>query len=134
MVGYNTYLPSKAIMGNFFKTVQYTQCLSFDITIHICALVRLLLANMIGLRMMLSGAISFGNVIPSLVYNREAPSPIPHASGSRYGGLDFHRISCIHHLLLMILSCHIELGMKHSMSILLCLVSASELVHLCLQC
>ena len=51
------------------------------------ALVRLLLASVIGLRMVLSGAVSFGNVIPSLVCNRMMPSPIYDASVSRYRGL-----------------------------------------------
>ena len=50
-------------------------------------LVRLLHANTIGLRMVLSGAVSFGQVISSLVCNRAVSSPIPYASVSRYKGL-----------------------------------------------
>ena len=49
-------------------------------------LVRLLHANVVGLRIVLTGAISFGHVVPSLVCNRAAPSPIPDASVSRYRG------------------------------------------------
>ena len=33
MIGYNTYLPGKAIMVTFFETMQYAQCLSFNVTI-----------------------------------------------------------------------------------------------------
>ena len=50
------------------------------------ALVRLLLANAVSLRMVLFGAVSLGHVIPSLVCNRAVPSPIPDASVSRYSG------------------------------------------------
>ena len=44
------------------------------------ALDRLLLANEIGLRMVLCGAASYGHVLPSLVCNRAVPSPIPDVS------------------------------------------------------
>ena len=56
--------------------------------LYLCsALVSLLLANAIGLRMVLSEAVSYGHVIPSLVCNRVAPSPIPGAPVSRYRDL-----------------------------------------------
>ena len=59
-----------------------------SVLLYLCfALVRHLLANVIGLRMVLSGAVSFGHVVPSLVCNRVAPSPIPDASVSRHRGL-----------------------------------------------
>ena len=44
------------------------------------ALARLLLANAVGLRMVLSGAVSLGQVIQSLVCNTAVTSLIPDAS------------------------------------------------------
>ena len=52
-------------------------------------LVRLLLENVVGLGMVLSGTVSLGDVIPSLVCSRAAPNPIPDASVSRYRGFCF---------------------------------------------
>ena len=86
MIHYYTYLHSKTIMVKFFKTMQYTQCLSMLLYLY-SVLLRLLFANAVGLRMVLSGAISFGHVVPSLVCNRVAPSPIPYASVLRQRGL-----------------------------------------------
>ena len=86
MIGYYAYLPSKATMVKSFKTMQYTQCLSFDVTISLFCTGQVLLANVIGLRMVLSGAVSLGHVIPSLVCNRAVPIPILDASVSRYRG------------------------------------------------
>ena len=53
---------------------------------HASALVRLLLANVIGLSMVLSGAISLWHVAPSLVCNRVAPSSTPNELVSKYTG------------------------------------------------
>ena len=108
--------------------------ISLLMLLYLCsALVRLLLANVIGISMM-SGAVSFGYVIPSLVCNRVAPRPV--ADYQFQGtGVWFHcGISSIYHLLFMILPCHIGPDMKHSMSRLLCLTSAFKVVHICLQC
>ena len=85
MISYYTYLPSKAIMVKSFKTMQYIQCLPFDVYLH-SALVRLLLANAISIRMVLSGAVSLGHVIPFLVCNSAVPSQIPVILVSRYKG------------------------------------------------
>ena len=86
MISYYTYLPSKAVMAESFKPMQYTNAsLSMLLYLH-SALVRLLLTNAIGLSIMLSGATSLGHVVPSLVCNWVAPSPIPDASVSMYRG------------------------------------------------
>ena len=56
--------------------------------LYLCsALVRLLLVNAVGLRMVLSGVLSLEEVIPSLVCNRPVLSPIPDASVSSYRSL-----------------------------------------------
>ena len=56
--------------------------------LYLCsALVRLLLANAIGLRMVLSGAISFEHVVPSIVCKRVLPSHILDVSVSQYRDL-----------------------------------------------
>ena len=47
---------------------------------------RLLLANVTDLRILLSGTSSLGQLVPSLVCSRPAPSPTPDASVSRYSG------------------------------------------------
>ena len=87
MIGYYSYLPSKVIMVNFLRpSNKLNACLSMLLYLY-SALVRLLLANVIGLRMVLSGAISCGHVVPSLVCNMVAPNPILDASVSRYRGL-----------------------------------------------
>ena len=84
MICYYTYLPSKTIMVKFFRPCSIPNAsLSMLLYLH-SALVRLLLANAMGLNMVLSGEISFGNVVPSLVCNRAAPSPILDASVSRH--------------------------------------------------
>ena len=94
------------------------------------ALVRLLLANVIGLRMVLSGAVSFGHVVSSLVCNRAAPTLIPDAQFPGTVVLFCHRTLCMHHLLLVILLCHIGLGMMLSITIIFCSMSAFEVVHI----
>ena len=48
---------------------------------------RLLLTNVMGLSMLLSGAVSLGQLLPFCVCTRLAPSPTPDASVSRYSGL-----------------------------------------------
>ena len=89
MIGYYTYLPSKIIMVKFFKTMKYTQCLSFDVTVPSFCTGQALLTNAIGLRMVLSGTVSFRHVVPSPVCNKTVPGSILDASLSRYKGL-FH--------------------------------------------
>ena len=83
MIDYNTYLPSKAIMVEFFETMQYAHCLSSDVTILPLCNGQALTANTIGLRMVLFGAASLEQVIPSLVCNRMAPCLILDSSVSR---------------------------------------------------
>ena len=86
MICYYTYFPCKTIMAKFFETMQYTQCLS--VLLYLCsALLSLLPSNAMGLRVVMSGATSFGHVLPSLVYNRMAPSPISDVSVLRHRGL-----------------------------------------------
>ena len=126
MISNYTNLPSKLVMVESFKTMQYTQCLSF---IYILC-IRLLLANGIVLSMVLSGDISLWHVAPFLVCNRAASHPILDTFASRYRGFFYHRTSCIHHLLLVILPYHIESGKMHSMSIMFCLTSALVMVHI----
>ena len=96
------------------------------------ALVRLLLANAIGLRMVLSGAVSIGHVVPSLVCNMAeclVQSQMHQFPGK---GIRFHcRISCIHQFLLVILPHHIGSGMMYSILILFCLMSVFKVVHIC---
>ena len=47
----------------------------------------LLLANALGHSMLLSGAMSPGDLLPFLVCSKLAPSPTPDASVSKYSGL-----------------------------------------------
>ena len=128
MIIYYTHLPSKAVMVESFKTMQYTQYLSLML-LYLCpVLVRLLLVNVIDLSMMLPGAASLGYVTPSLVCNKVAQVQFQmhQSSGTR---VLFHcRISCIHHLLLVISPCQIEFGKIHSISIMLCLMPNSGMV------
>ena len=86
MIGYYTYLPRKAIMVKSFKTMQNTQCLSLDVTVSSLYTGQAFACKCVGLRMVLSGAVSLGSVIPSLVFNSVALSPIPDASLSRHRG------------------------------------------------
>ena len=86
MISYYTYLPSKTIMAESFKTMQYTHCLSFNVTVSSFCTCQAFAYNVIGLRMVLSGAAYLGHVVPSLVCNRVAPGPIPDMSVSRYRG------------------------------------------------
>ena len=48
---------------------------------------RLLLVNVMDHSMLLSGAVSLGQLVQFLVCSRLAPSPIPDASVSNYSGL-----------------------------------------------
>ena len=45
---------------------------------------RLLLTNVMGLNILLSAAVSLGQLVLLLICTREAPSPTPDASVSRY--------------------------------------------------
>ena len=81
------YLLSKTIMVKFFKTMQYTKHLSFNVVIPLLCTGQAFTSNTIALRRVLSGVISFGYVVPSPVCNRVALSPILDASISRYRGL-----------------------------------------------
>ena len=63
---------------------------------------RHLLANAIGHSMLLSGAMSLGQLLPFLVCSKLAPSPTPEALVSKYISIVAwicHKISCMHLLL-----------------------------------
>ena len=62
MICYYTYLPSKTIMVKFLRPCSIPN-VSLSMLLYLySALVRLLLANVMGLRMVLSGAISLGMI------------------------------------------------------------------------
>ena len=87
MICYYTYLPSKTIMVKFLRPCNIPN-VSLSMLLYLCsALLRLLLAKVMDLRMVLYRAISFGHVVPSLVCNRVVQIPIPDASVSKYSGL-----------------------------------------------
>ena len=90
---------------------------------------RLLLANAMGLSMLLSGVLSFGKFVPFLVCSRTARSPVQDDLAGFY-----HKISYTYLLLLLILSCQIVPGLLHSRSILFCLMSAVLVIQIYLQC
>ena len=80
---YYMHIPSKTVMMMFLRLCSIPSAsLSILLYLH-SALVRLLLANAIGQTMVLSGVLSFGHDVPSLVWSSAAPSPIPEASVSR---------------------------------------------------
>ena len=70
MIAYYSYLPSKAVIVKHFKTMQYTQCLSFSVTVSSFSTGQAFACKCDGPRMVLSHAVSEGHVIPSLVCNR----------------------------------------------------------------
>ena len=63
---------------------------------------RLLLANAMGLSMLLSGALSLGQLVPLLVCSRAVPSPTPGLSLHKVVG-SHCKISYMHLVLLLIL-------------------------------
>ena len=86
MICYYTYLFGKTIMVNCFRPCSIPD-VSLLMLLYLCsALVRLLLAYVMDLRMVLSEEIPFRYVVTSLVCNSMAPSPILHASVLRYRG------------------------------------------------
>ena len=83
------YLPLwQSNNGEFFWETCNIPNASFSMLLYLhSALVRLLLANAIGLGWCCLEQYLLGMFVPSLVCNRVVPSPIPDASVSRYRGL-----------------------------------------------
>ena len=84
MISYYTYLPVKAVMWNLSSICSIPNVSLLIVLCLFSMLVRLLLANIIGLSMVLPGEISLGHVASFLACNRVALSPTPDASVSKY--------------------------------------------------
>ena len=68
---------------------------SFPILLYIWSVpVKLLLANAMGCRIVLSGTVSFWHFVHLHVCSSAAPRPTPEVSVSKSSGLYHHKISC----------------------------------------
>ena len=90
MISYNTYLPSKPIMGKSFKTMQYTQWLSFAVTVSLFCTGQAFACKMwLASEWCCLVLCPFSMSFHLIVCNRVAPSPILDAWVSRYRGFCF---------------------------------------------